>query len=131
MKKSIVLVVVLVISLFLLQSYKRSYSLVAIQQDTVRFYPADVKSIIDKKCYGCHSIKGKSQDAKDALMWDSLPGLRKSKIVATLNDIVEQLDENKMPPPEMIKKFPDAALLSMERATLKAWAEIKADSLLK
>ncbi|HLP72955.1 MAG TPA: hypothetical protein VK155_08650 [Bacteroidales bacterium] len=130
MKKTIIISMLLVISLFILQSYEKSYT-TGNKQDNASFYTTEAKAVIDKKCYGCHSVKGKSQDAKDKLMWDSLPGLRKSKIVATLNDIVEQLDENKMPPPEFLKKFPDAALLTMERASLKAWAQVKADSLLK
>lgn len=94
------------------------------------FYSDSAKMVIDKKCYGCHSDKGKSQKAKDKLMWDSLPGLQKGKIVATLDDLIEVLDEDKMPPEELLKKYPDAKLLPSEKETLKNWAVSRSDSLL-
>ncbi len=94
-------------------------------------YPEKVKKVIDGKCYGCHSINGKSQDAKDALMWDSLPGLQKSKIIATLDDIIKVLEQNKMPPEGAVKKYPEMKLLSEESKILQSWAGAWADSLLK
>ena len=100
-------------------------------QNSGLVYPAEVKKVIDAKCYGCHSIKGKSQDAKDALIWDSLPGLQKGKIVATLDDIIKVLKESKMPPKQAIEKYPDMKLLPAEVKTLQSWAEATADSMLK
>lgn len=95
------------------------------------FYSKEAKTVIDNKCYGCHSIKGKSQDAKDALMWDSLRGLQKAKMVATLDEIIEVLEEDKMPPEAMVKKMPEMKLLADEKKILLNWAENKAESLLK
>jgi hypothetical protein len=100
-------------------------------QDNSGFYTSDVKKVVDAKCYGCHSIKGKSQKAKDKLMWDSLPGLPKRKMVAALGNIVDELDKNDMPPEEFLKKFPDAALVGDQKEVLTSWAGSKADSLLK
>jgi mono/diheme cytochrome c family protein len=102
-----------------------------ITKEQASMYPVAVKAVIDKKCYGCHSVKGKSQDAKDALMWDSLPGLPKIKIVATLDDMIEVLEKNEMPPEEVVKKYPEMRLLPEENELLRSWAEVKADSLLK
>lgn len=96
-----------------------------------KLYPAAVRQVIDKKCYGCHSVKGKSQDAQDAVMWDSLPNLTKKELVATLDEIIEVLDEGTMPPEDVVKKYPEAKLLPDERDILKKWAEAKADSLLR
>jgi len=93
-------------------------------------YPEAVKKVIDQKCYGCHSIKGDSDDAKEALMWDSIPNLSKGKLVATLNHIVEVLEDGTMPPEDVIKQYPEAKLLSSERKILKDWAEATAESLL-
>lgn len=93
-------------------------------------YPTAVKKVIDQKCYGCHSVKGESQDAKDALMWDDLPNLEKGKMVATLDNIIEVLKEGTMPPEEVLEKYPEARLLPEEREILQAWAEVKSDSLL-
>jgi len=54
------------------------------EQQSGSVYPEKVKKVIDSKCYLCHNINGKSQYAKNALMWDSLPGLPKIKIIASL-----------------------------------------------
>jgi uncharacterized membrane protein len=92
-------------------------------------YPEDVKNVIDQKCYGCHSVKGKSDKAKDALMWDSVPNLSAAKQISVLNDIIDVLEDGSMPPEEMVKKFPEAKLTDEERDLMHTWAEAKADSL--
>ena len=94
-------------------------------------YPAEVKKVIDGKCYGCHSVNGKSADAKNALMWDSLPSLQKGKLVASLDDIIKVLREDEMPPARAIRQYPEMKLLPMEKKVLLSWAVSKADSLLK
>ena len=94
-------------------------------------YPAEVKKVIDTKCYGCHSDQGKSKDAKDALMWDSLPNLPKSSQIATLDDIIKVLKDKKMPPEGAIKKYPEMRLSPEETGILQSWAESRAESLLK
>lgn len=126
MKTSILLVAVLIAGVIILQGSRNVQDGV---QDA-KFYPAGVKQVVDKKCYGCHSVKGQSQDAKDAVMWDSLPGLTKRELMATLDEIIEVLDEGSMPPEDVVKKYPDAKLLPKERDILKKWADAKADSLL-
>lgn len=100
-------------------------------QKSGSIYTVEVKKVIDGKCYGCHSVDGKSRDAKNALMWDSLPNLQKGKLVATLDDIIEVLNKNKMPPAGVIKEYPEMRLLPLEKQILQSWAESKADSLLK
>jgi cytochrome c553 len=95
------------------------------------FYPAEVKKVIDTKCYGCHSDQGKSKDAKDALLWDSLPNLSKTSQVATLDHIIKVLKDKKMPPEGAVKKYPEMKLSAEESGILQSWAEAKAESLLK
>jgi uncharacterized membrane protein len=122
-----IFILVIIIGFFFIQSSPVSQS----GQKSGSMYTAEVKKVIDEKCYGCHSVNGKSQDAKDALMWDSLPNLQKSRLVATLDDIIEVLKENKMPPEGVIKKYPEMKLLPQEKKILESWAETRADSLLK
>jgi cytochrome c len=100
-------------------------------QKSGSFYPAEVKKVIDNKCYGCHSDQGKSKDAKEALIWDSLPNLSKSSQIATLDDIIKVLKDKKMPPEGAIKKYPEMKMSPEETSTLQSWAEKRADSLLK
>ena len=94
-------------------------------------YPAEVKKVIDNKCYGCHSDQGKSKDAKDALLWDSLPNLSKSSQIATLDDIIKVLKDKKMPPESAVKKYPEMKMSPEETTILQSWAEKRAESLLK
>jgi len=128
MKISIsIIVLVIIIGFFFIQSSPVNQSGTKIGS----IYTAEVKKVIDEKCYGCHSVNGKSQDAKDALMWDSLPNLQKSRLVASLDDIIKVLKENKMPPEDVIKKYPEMKLLPLEKKIFQSWAEARADSLLK
>jgi hypothetical protein len=101
------------------------------QPKTDAFYPSDVRKVVENKCYSCHSVKGKSQDARDALMWDSLPSLSKSGMVGTLDEIIEVLQDNIMPPESAVKKYPEMKLQDAEKKTLLTWAEKKAESLMK
>jgi uncharacterized membrane protein len=94
-------------------------------------FPAAVKAVIDQKCYFCHSLKGKSPDARKGLMWDSIPDYSKAKLVAKLDDIIDVLDQGTMPPKKMIEMVPDAKLSDEELQILKSWAETTADSLMK
>ncbi len=94
-------------------------------------YPAEVKKVIDNKCYGCHSDQGKSKDAKDALLWDSLPNLSKSSQIATLDDIIKVLKDKKMPPEGAVKKYPEMKMSPEETTILQSWAEKRVESLLK
>jgi uncharacterized membrane protein len=128
MKISIsIFVLVIIIGFLFIQSSPVNQS----GQKSRSIYSAEVKKVIDKKCYGCHSVNGKSKDAKDALMWDSLPSLQKSRLVASLDDIIKVLKENQMPPEDVIKKYPEMKLLPLEKKIFQSWAEARADSLLK
>jgi len=118
---------VVIIGFFLLQGSPLTQTM----QQSGSAYPEKVKKVIDSKCYGCHSVNGKSQDAKDALMWDSLPGLQKSRIIATLDDMIKVLEKNEMPPAAVVKKYPEMKLLSEESKILLSWARAWSDSLLK
>jgi len=93
-------------------------------------FPAEVKAIIDQKCHGCHSVDGKSKDAKESLMWDSIPQYPKVKQLAKLNDIIDVLDDGSMPPEKFIEMEPGAKLTKEQRRILKSWAEQAADELL-
>lgn len=121
-----IVVLLIIIGFFFIQS---SHVIQSVPKSG-SLYTAEVKKVIDGKCYGCHSAKGNSQDAKDALLWDSIHNLQKSKLIATLDDIVDVLKKNKMPPEQIIKKYPEMKMLPQEIKILQSWAESKADSLL-
>lgn len=39
--------------------------------------PADVKAVVDKKCYGCHNANSKNEKGKAKLDWDALAKQKK------------------------------------------------------
>ena len=94
-------------------------------------FPKKVKAVIDQKCYGCHSVDGKSDDAKKALRWDMMQEYDKSKLVSLMDEIIEVIDEGEMPPKKMVEKKPEMKLTEKEASTLKNWAEKEAEKLLK
>jgi len=121
-----IVVLVIIIGFFFIQSSHVTQSV----SKGGSFYTTEVKKVIDERCYGCHSAKGKSPFAKNALLWDSLPNLQESKLIATLDDIIGVLKKNKMPPKQVVKKNPEMKLLPEEIKILQSWAESRADSLL-
>ena len=128
MRRSYYIVVVLIIiGFFLIQSFSVGES---IQKDR-SIFPAGVKKVIDNKCYRCHNANGKSQIAKAALIWDSLPNLQKGEMVARFDKIIRVLTKSIMPPESAVKRSPEMKLSPEESKLLLSWAEARADSLLK
>jgi len=93
--------------------------------------PADVKAVIDKSCFGCHSEKGKSDDAKDALRWDKMAEYDKAKLVSVMDEIIETIEKEEMPPEKFLEKKPEVKPSKEEYALLLKWAEKEADKLLE
>jgi len=91
--------------------------------DQVLSFTMSAMQVIDAKCLGCHSPGGKSDKAKDKLMWEKLQKMDAADAVAKLDEIIEVLEEGEMPPKKMIEKYPSMKLSAEESATLTAWAE--------
>lgn len=84
--------------------------------------PKKVNTIIQDKCYGCHSAEGKSQKAKDKLMWDDLAGLPAEQQVEKLKAIAKVLEKGSMPPEKFLEKMPEKKLTDKETAAMSKWA---------
>lgn len=84
--------------------------------------PADVKAIVQQKCYGCHNAESKNEKGKAKLDWDALEAAKKSKALATMGKITEELEEGAMPPARFLESNPDKKLTAEETATLMAWS---------
>lgn len=93
--------------------------------------PDDIKSIIDKSCFGCHNTDSKNDKAKEKLDLKTLDSLDKSKMIHALKEISETVEEGEMPPAKFLEKFPDKALTDAEKKTLMSWAKNEAKSLMK
>lgn len=86
-------------------------------------YSTEVNTIVQGKCYGCHSEDGRSDKAKAALMWDKVPTMSADEQEHILEEIMEVTAERKMPPPPMVERNPDLKLTDAEIATFQAWAQ--------
>lgn len=93
--------------------------------------PDDVKSIIDKSCFGCHNTDSKNDKAKEKLDLKTLDSLDKSKMIHALKEISETVEENEMPPAKFLEKFPDKKLTDAEKKKLMDWANNEAKSIMK
>lgn len=93
--------------------------------------PDDVKTIIDKSCFGCHNTDSKNDKAKEKLDLKTIESLDKSKMIHALREIAETVEEGEMPPAKFLEKFPDKKLTDAEKKKLMDWAKNEAKSLMK
>jgi uncharacterized membrane protein len=90
--------------------------------------PANIKAIVDQKCYGCHNAGSKNEKAKAKLDWDTFEASKKSKQMATKGKIVEVLEAGEMPPAKFLENKPEGKLTEAELATLLEWSAGKKKS---
>lgn len=90
--------------------------------------PANVKAIVDQKCYGCHNAESKNEKGKAKLDWDALEASKKSKAMATMGKINEVLVKGDMPPAKFLENKPEGKLSEAELATLMEWSAGKKKS---
>lgn len=85
-------------------------------------YPKKVDTTIQDKCYGCHSPEGRSQKAKDALMWDELQNLNMAAQLGKFAAIQKVIHEGTMPPKGAVERNPAMKLSDQESAQMEKWA---------
>ncbi|MFD2200820.1 heme-binding domain-containing protein [Shivajiella indica] len=90
--------------------------------------PANVKAVVDQKCYGCHNAESKNEKGKSKLDWDAFEATKKSKQLATMGKITEVLENGDMPPAKYLENKPEGKLTEAELATLLEWSAGKKKS---
>lgn len=90
--------------------------------------PAEVKAVVEQKCYGCHNAESKNDKAKAKLDWDAFEASKKSKQMATKGKIAEVLAKGDMPPAKFLEMKPEGKLSEEELATLTQWSNSKKKS---
>lgn len=90
--------------------------------------PADVKAVVEQKCYGCHNANSKNEKGKAKLDWDAFEATKKSKQMATKGKIAEVLEKGDMPPAKFLENKPEGKLSEAELATLMQWSSGKKKS---
>jgi hypothetical protein len=92
--------------------------------------PADIKTIVDKSCYGCHNTESRSEKGKAKLKWDKLNDLSKAKQVAVLETIIGAIKEDAMPPENFRERYPDNVPTKGDAKKLMEWADAQADKIM-
>ncbi len=90
--------------------------------------PANIKAIVDQKCYGCHNAESKNEKGKAKLDWDAFEASKKAKQMATKGKIAEALEAGEMPPAKFLENKPEGKLTEAELATLLEWSAGKKKS---
>lgn len=124
MKKLLLLSFAAVVSLFFIQATKPGTEPNPVDD----FLPANVKAVVDEKCYGCHNANSKNEKAKAKLDWDALGKMKKAKRIAAMGEIAEVLEKGEMPPKKFLEFKPEAKLSDSDLATLKEWSAGKKKS---
>jgi cytochrome c551/c552 len=129
MKKSFLLPTLAILGLLFIQGTTKSdavseYELHAMAPDM----PANVKAVVEQKCYGCHNAESKNEKGKAKLDWDAFEATKKSKQLATMAKINEVLVEGEMPPAKFLENRPEGKLSESDLATLMEWSAGKKKS---
>lgn len=93
--------------------------------------PKDVKTAIEKSCFGCHNTASRNTDAKEELDFKKLDDLSLIKKISAYKKIGETIEEGEMPPKKFIQKYPNKQLSDKEKELLIDWAKKEAVALVK
>lgn len=119
MKKLLLLPAIALVGLFFVQAIPQP----AAEPDPQEgWMPANVKAVVDQKCYGCHNANSKNDKGKAKLDWDATGKMKKAKRLATMDKIAEVLEKGEMPPKKFLEFKPEAKLSDSDLATLKEWS---------
>lgn len=109
--------------------------------------PEEIKSILRKACYDCHSnqtvypwysnvapvswlVAKDTREGREELNFSAWADLSKRKKIKILNEIAEEVEEDKMPLKIYTLVHSDAILTEEEVNTLIAWTKLQSDKLL-
>jgi hypothetical protein len=98
--------------------------------DTIKL-PENVKTIVDKSCFGCHNTESTNDDAKEALDFNTFNELRRVRKITKLKEIAETVNKDEMPPKRFLEKFPEKRLTDLEKQAIIIWTKTETDRLIK
>ena len=90
------------------------------QKDQMKPIPAEVKTILDRSCTGCHSEEGRAlaKMKVNFTNWAEFPEETKSE---KGTKICEEVSGNKMPPKKFLESTPGANLSEKEKKIICSW----------
>ena len=94
--------------------------------------PANIQSILDKSCVGCHSSDSKNFKGKMKLNLDHFTDGKysKGKLIAKLRGMAKVLTKKSMPPKKFRAKYPDKVLTAQENSVLLDWVKVQGHDLM-
>ena len=123
MKKRIVLIVIAGGMFILFQSNQPNPELISQM-------PEEVSTVLESRCYGCHTTGAKSEDALKAVNFTEWENYKASKQVAVLGDISNVVKKGKMPPEKYLKNNPEKELTDVQKKLILDWTKEVSDKLL-
>lgn len=93
--------------------------------------PDNIKAVIDKSCYGCHSTESTDRKAKEALNFNTMNELSRVRKITKLRGIAESVNKGEMPPKKFIEQYPDRKLTPEEEKALLKWTKGEIDAIIK
>lgn len=92
--------------------------------------PEEVSTLLESRCYGCHTTGAKSDDALKAVNFSEWANYKVSKQVAVLGDISNVVEKDKMPPEKYVKNNPEKELTDVQKKLIIDWTKEASDKLL-
>jgi mono/diheme cytochrome c family protein len=101
------------------------------RESEARVMPDNVKTAIDKSCFGCHNTDSQNAKSKEKLDFKKLDTLSKTEKISTLNDIASVIKKADMPPKKFLERFPDKKLTPDEQKAIAKWVKGEIKNLMK
>ncbi len=93
--------------------------------------PEEVGAILTSSCIGCHNAEGRSEDAKNAVQFDTWDNYRVTKKIGILGKMGEVIEEGKMPPNKYLENNPDKKLTEEQQKLLLDWTKQESERLMQ
>ena len=131
MKKIILYSALPFFAFFLFVAAQKNTAMPGCQEENGLNIPENVMGLLERSCFDCHTKEAGNAKAKLALNFDKWEAYKLSKQIGKLNDISQEVKEQKMPPSKYLNKYPEKALSEEEMKTIVDWANGEADKLLE
>ncbi len=117
----------------LIISFIVSTSMIAPQAEETpkaKIFPEEIEKVFANSCYDCHTAGARSEKALMKLNFSTWDELKASKKLHKMDEIVEEIVEESMPPEKYLNRFPDKALTKEQVKLVKKWAKTESDKIL-
>jgi len=73
-------------------------------------FPEDVKAILERSCFDCHTDEASNFKAKGKLNFSKWDEYKSSKKISKLDAICEEMKDGSMPKKKYVEKYPDKSM---------------------